>query len=71
VYTAGYGIVRFVIEYFREPDPEIGYRIASSANAPTHLNVSLLNISTGQILCALMIAAAVIAFAVCAKRQKQ
>ena len=70
-YTAGYGIVRFVIEYFREPDLEIGYRIANSANAPTHLNVSLLNISTGQILCALMILAAAITLAVCTVRRRR
>ncbi|MBQ7158170.1 MAG: prolipoprotein diacylglyceryl transferase [Treponema sp.] len=55
LYTLGYGIVRFFIEYFREPDADIGYRIASDANAPIYLNTSLLNISTGQILCFLMI----------------
>lgn len=56
IYTIGYGLVRFVIEYFREPDADIGYRItASGSTAPTYLNESLLNISTGQILCALMI----------------
>lgn len=56
LYTAGYGIFRFFIEYFREPDADIGYRIASDTNAPIYLNTSLLNISTGQILCLLMIA---------------
>lgn len=57
VYTIGYGLVRFVIEYFREPDADIGYRItASGVPAPTYLNESLLNISTGQVLCLLMIA---------------
>jgi phosphatidylglycerol:prolipoprotein diacylglycerol transferase len=49
--------VRFVIEYFREPDSDIGYRITASGQpAPTYLNESLLNISTGQILCLIMIA---------------
>jgi phosphatidylglycerol:prolipoprotein diacylglycerol transferase len=57
LYTIGYGLVRFVIEYFREPDSDIGYRITASGQpAPTYLNESLLNISTGQILCLIMIA---------------
>ncbi|MDR3312236.1 MAG: prolipoprotein diacylglyceryl transferase [Spirochaetaceae bacterium] len=56
LYSMGYGMVRFVIEYFREPDAEIGYRITRSAGAVTYRNESLGNISTGQILCLLMIA---------------
>lgn len=57
-YTIGYGLVRFVIEYFREPDADIGYRITASGHpSPTYLNESLLNISTGQILCLGMIVA--------------
>jgi phosphatidylglycerol:prolipoprotein diacylglycerol transferase len=71
VYTAGYGIARFIIEYFREPDASIGYRIANSTNEPTHLNVSLLNISTGQILCTLMVLASLITLAVLAVRSKR
>ena len=55
LYTIGYGIVRFFIEYFREPDADIGYRIAATRDAPLYLNTSLLNISTGQVLCFLMI----------------
>ena len=56
LYTIGYGTARFIIEYFREPDAEIGYRIAADPSAPIYTNTSLLNLSTGQILCALMIA---------------
>lgn len=55
LYTIGYGVVRFFIEYFREPDADIGYRFAADSNAPIYLNTSLLNISTGQVLCFLMI----------------
>ncbi len=55
LYTISYGLVRFFIEYFREPDADIGYRISVNQNAPLYLNTSLLNISTGQILCLLMI----------------
>lgn len=54
LYFTGYGVVRFIIEYFREPDVNIGYRIHVT-DAPTYLNDSLLNISTGQILCFIMI----------------
>jgi len=56
IYTIGYGLVRFCIEYFREPDADIGYRITAGGNpAPTYLNTSLFNLSTGQILCMAMI----------------
>ncbi len=54
-YTIGYGLFRFVIEYFREPDSDLGYRISFDGNKETALNTSLLNISTGQIFCSIMI----------------
>ena len=54
-YTIGYGLVRFVIEYFREPDADLGYRISRDGSNAIYINTSLLNISTGQILCFLMI----------------
>jgi phosphatidylglycerol:prolipoprotein diacylglycerol transferase len=47
-YLIGYGIVRFFIEYFREPD--------------AHLGFVLLSFSMGQILCLLMIAAGICLF---------
>ena len=43
------------IEYFREPDSDLGYRISFDGNKETALNTSLLNISTGQIFCSIMI----------------
>ena len=55
LYIAGYGIFRFFIEYFREPDADIGYRISADPSAPLYMNTSMFNISTGQILCFLMI----------------
>lgn len=57
LYTSGYGVFRFFIEYFREPDADIGYRIAKDSSAPIYMNTSLLNISTGQVFCLVMIAA--------------
>lgn len=41
LYFLGYGLFRFIIEYFREPDAHLGFRIA--------------NLTTGQILCFFMI----------------
>jgi len=74
IYTIGYGFFRFVIEYFREPDADIGYRIQAISGAPTYMNISLFNISTGQILCLLMILGGIIlliASAILNKRQKK
>ena len=62
IYTGGYGIFRFIIEYFREPDADIGYRIAKDSSAPIYTNTSFLNFSTGQILCFLMILAAILGY---------
>lgn len=60
LYTFGYGLVRFIIEYFREPDADIGYRIAKDAGAPIYTNTSLLNFSTGQVFCFCMMLGSVI-----------
>ncbi len=55
-YVAGYGIVRFVIEYFREPDADLGYIIKlGDPDASIHLYSTPLNFSMGQLLCLLMI----------------
>jgi len=51
----GYGVVRFIIEYFRQPDADLGFRISANSDTAIYMNTSLLNISTGQILCLLMI----------------
>ena len=57
-YLIAYGVVRFVIEYFRNPDKGLDFIIAFEPGASTsQLNVPLLNFSMGQILCALMIIA--------------
>lgn len=53
IYMGGYGIFRFIIEYFRQPDSDLGFR--NSSDSQIYLNNSLTNISTGQILCLLMI----------------
>ena len=55
MYTICYGFFRFFIEYFRQPDLDMGYKIAKDASAPMYINSSYANLSTGQILCIIMI----------------
>lgn len=56
-YFIFYGFVRFVIEYFREPDEQLGFIIAlGKESEPSALFKSIFNISMGQILCAMTIA---------------
>ncbi|MHC6202841.1 prolipoprotein diacylglyceryl transferase [Breznakiellaceae bacterium SP9] len=56
LYLAGYGLIRFFIEYFREPDEGLGYRIQLIPdNLPPAISHPLLSFSTGQILCVVMI----------------
>ncbi|MBD5437611.1 MAG: prolipoprotein diacylglyceryl transferase [Treponema sp.] len=56
LYLVGYGTFRFFLEYFRMPDADLGFRIAHDKAASISQNTSLLNISTGQVLCLIMIA---------------
>ncbi len=58
-YVFGYGFVRFFIEYFREPDADLGYILTlGDPNASIHLYTTPLNFSMGQLLCFLMMAGA-------------
>jgi phosphatidylglycerol:prolipoprotein diacylglycerol transferase len=57
-YLVGYGVVRFFIEYFREPDSSLGFIINwGKQSEPTALFLSFFNISMGQIFCFIMIVA--------------
>ncbi len=71
IYAGGYGFFRFFIEYLREPDADLGYRIAKDSSAPIYTTTSLLNISTGQILCFLMMAFAVVYAIICWRISKK
>ncbi len=69
MYAIGYGVVRFFIEYFREPDASLGYIIKlGDPAAPISRLVTPFNFSMGQLLCVLMIAAGWIMIAVLRKR---
>ena len=57
-YVLGYGLVRFFIEYFREPDRELGFilRLGGGSGNP-HLLETPFDFTMGQLLCLLMMAA--------------
>jgi phosphatidylglycerol:prolipoprotein diacylglycerol transferase len=56
IYLIGYGLFRFLIEYFREPDEDLGYRIELIQNTlPQALAHPPLSFSTGQLLSLAMI----------------
>jgi phosphatidylglycerol:prolipoprotein diacylglycerol transferase len=61
LYIGGYGIIRIFIEYFREPDSDLGYRIQL---IPTNLSTAqahpALCFSTGQVFSFGMVLFAVI-----------
>ena len=54
LYVIGYGTVRFLIEYLREPDRGIGYPIQLVA-PENPAQIVLVNFTTGQILSAIMV----------------
>jgi len=61
LYFLGYGLFRFIIEYFREPDSHLGYRLEFvKSTMPTAYSHPLLSFSTGQIFCFLMILGGII-----------
>jgi phosphatidylglycerol:prolipoprotein diacylglycerol transferase len=68
LYVSGYGLIRFFIEYFREPDADLGYRIelvkTTLSPAQTH---PLLCFSTGQVFCFCMIVLGILWFFIARK----
>ncbi len=72
-YLMGYGAVRFIIEYFRQPDSDIGYVIMlGKRSSNIHVFESLLNFSKGQVFCFIMIASgALLLISVSLIRKKQ
>lgn len=61
VYMIGYSVFRFMIEYFREPDPGLEYVVKlGPKDNPPQVFQSLLNFSTGQILNFIMLAGGIL-----------
>ncbi len=54
-YLIGYGVIRFVIEYFREPDAGLDFPLLFGGPSANYTLSSFLNFTTGQIFCFLMI----------------
>ena len=69
-YLIGYGVVRFAVEYLRQPDPGLDFPIKLMQVANPS-EISLLNFTTGQILCAIMIVTGVLSLVVCGHRFSQ
>ena len=70
LYLSGYGFFRFFVEYFRQPDVELGYRIQLvTPTLPPALAHPLLCFTTGQVLSFGMIVAG-LAWAFVAVRMK-
>jgi phosphatidylglycerol:prolipoprotein diacylglycerol transferase len=71
-YMIGYGVFRFFIEYMREPDTGMDFPLQfGSEEAPNYLLTSLLNFSTGQILCFIMIASGFLFIAILSANNKK
>ena len=68
LYFFGYGIFRFFIEYFREPDEDLGYRIefVKSTLSPAFTHPPL-SFSTGQILSFYMIVFGIVWCVICSR----
>ena len=70
LYLAGYGIARFFVEYFRQPDPQLGFVVElGPQDTPIQLFVSPLNLSMGQVLSVAMILAAGLVYAFALQRR--
>ena len=59
-YVIGYGLVRFFIEYVRQPDVELGFPIQLVALENPQIQFSFFNFTAGQILNFFMIVAGVV-----------
>ncbi|MEI8095246.1 MAG: prolipoprotein diacylglyceryl transferase [Spirochaetales bacterium] len=71
-YLIGYGVIRFVIEYFRNPDKGLDFIITLQPGFSTsQLTVPLFNFSMGQILCAAMIVIGAVWLVVCGSLDKK
>ncbi|MFW6223908.1 MAG: prolipoprotein diacylglyceryl transferase, partial [Spirochaetota bacterium] len=58
IYVIGYAFFRLVLEYFRQPDPGMDFVVQlSSQPNPPELFVSVLNLTMGQVLSLIMLAA--------------
>lgn len=63
MYIIGYGVARFIAEYFRQPDPGLDFVIRlSPVENPPWLLATPFNFTTGQVMSALMIVGGVVCY---------
>jgi phosphatidylglycerol:prolipoprotein diacylglycerol transferase len=68
LYFLGYGFFRFFIEYFREPDSNLGYRVEFvKTSLPLAYAHPPLSFSTGQVLCFIMIVFGIVWLIICSR----
>ena len=71
-YLMLYGFIRFVIEYFRAPDENLGYILAWGKESDNiSLFQSFFNISMGQLFCLAMMIAGLALYLVLRKTDKR
>ncbi len=70
VYIMGYGALRFLIEYVRQPDVELGFPIHLVRLDNPYVQFSPFNLTTGQILNLLMILAGVACYLLFRRRER-
>lgn len=71
-YVIGYGIARFVGEYFRQPDADLGFVLPLSGDpGPIHMLTSFVDFTMGQVLSMLMIAAGLVLLFVFLRTDRQ
>ncbi len=70
VYIMGYGIMRFLIEYVRQPDVELGFPIQLVRLANPQIQFSPFNLTTGQILNLLMVLVGVLCYLLFQRRER-
>ncbi|MDR0291101.1 MAG: prolipoprotein diacylglyceryl transferase [Treponema sp.] len=70
LYFMGYGLFRFFVEYFREPDEDLGYRIEFvRSNLSAAYAHPIFSFSTGQVLSFWMIVFGILWVIICSRLQ--
>jgi phosphatidylglycerol:prolipoprotein diacylglycerol transferase len=70
VYIMGYGVLRFLIEYVRQPDVELGFPIELVPLDYPQIQFSPFNLTTGQILNLIMILVGVLCYLLFRRRER-
>jgi phosphatidylglycerol:prolipoprotein diacylglycerol transferase len=70
IYIMGYGFFRFLIEYVREPDADLGFPIQLVKLDNPQFQFSPWNLTTGQILNLIMIAVGVLCYFLFQRRER-